>query len=130
MVNDHPPMGVMFPSRTILPVAGFTSSCPSVSRAACMPAGAFGYTGAAAEIRNWWLRNDRPNAAWKRLSAIVYFCEQSFGHTGNKPIYGAYVCQSQFHGVASACAELFLHARIVRVVEKSDFPHTRAWATT
>src|SRR5215472_135481 len=49
-------------------------SCPSVSRTACMPARAFGYTGAAAEIRNWWLRNDPPNAAWKKLSARVYCC--------------------------------------------------------
>src|SRR5882762_9859314 len=54
-------------------VAGFTRSCPSVSRTARIPAGPFGYTGAAAEIRNWWLRNDPPNDAWKKLSARVYF---------------------------------------------------------
>jgi hypothetical protein len=38
-----------------------------------MDAGAFGYTGAAAATRNWWLRNDPPKAAWKKLSARVYF---------------------------------------------------------
>jgi hypothetical protein len=37
-----------------------------------------------------------------------------------------YLCQSRFHGLASACAELPLHARIVRLVEKPDFPHARA----
>src|ERR1700739_1520624 len=72
-VNDTPPIGVMFPSCTILPVVGFTRSFPSVSRTACMDPGAFGHTGAAAATRNWWLRNDPPKAAWKKLSARVYF---------------------------------------------------------
>jgi hypothetical protein len=38
-----------------------------------------------------------------------------------------HVCQSQFHGVASACAEMLLHARIIGAVEKSGFS-TRARA--
>src|SRR6266852_897737 len=36
------------------------------------------------------------------------------------------VCQSQFHGLASACAVLLSHVWSVRVVEKSDFAHARA----
>src|SRR5689334_275887 len=29
--------------------------------------------GAAAAIRNWWFRNEPPNAAWKKWSAMTYF---------------------------------------------------------
>ena len=37
-----------------------------------------------------------------------------------------HVCQSQFHGLVSAYAELPLLARIIRMVEKPDFAHARA----
>ena len=37
-----------------------------------------------------------------------------------------HVCQSQFHGLASAYAELLSHARSIGVVEKPDFAHARA----
>jgi hypothetical protein len=30
-----------------------------------------GTTGVRAEISHWWLRNDPPNADWKKLSAIA-----------------------------------------------------------
>ena len=33
----------------------------------------FGSTGEAAAISHWWFRNEPPNAAWKKLSAIAYF---------------------------------------------------------
>jgi len=37
-----------------------------------------------------------------------------------------HVCQSQFHDLASAYAELPLLVRIIRMVEKWDFAHARA----
>jgi len=37
-----------------------------------------------------------------------------------------HVCQSQFQGLASACAVLLSHARSIWVVEKPDFAHARA----
>ena len=37
-----------------------------------------------------------------------------------------HVCLSQVHGLASACVELLSHARIIGVLEKSDFAHARA----
>src|SRR5258707_13579302 len=36
------------------------------------------------------------------------------------------LCFSQFHGLASAWAELLLLARIIRMVEKPEFAHARA----
>src|SRR5262249_38693589 len=30
------------------------------------------HCGAAAATRNWWLRNEPPKAAWKKLSSSVY----------------------------------------------------------
>ena len=36
------------------------------------------------------------------------------------------LCLSQFHGLASAWAELLLLARIIRMVENSDLAHARA----
>jgi len=38
------------------------------------------------------------------------------------------LCLSQFHGLASAWAELLLLARIIRVVEKPESVHARARA--
>jgi hypothetical protein len=39
----------------------------------CRPAGAApDHGGACAAIRYWWLRNDPPNAAWKKWSAMTY----------------------------------------------------------
>src|SRR5262249_1367343 len=35
-------------------------------------AGAFGQLGTQAQIRKKWLRNEPPNAAWKKLSSTVY----------------------------------------------------------
>jgi hypothetical protein len=32
---------------------------------------AFGHTGDAAATSHWWLRNEPPNAAWKKRSAIA-----------------------------------------------------------
>ena len=34
-------------------------------------AGGFGYVGVAAAISHWWFRNEPPNAAWKKSSAIA-----------------------------------------------------------
>ena len=36
------------------------------------------------------------------------------------------ICSYQFHGLASACSELLLIARIIRVVEKPELAHARA----
>jgi hypothetical protein len=33
--------------------------------------GGFGYVGVAAAISHWWLRNEPPNADWKKLSAMT-----------------------------------------------------------
>ena len=38
---------------------------------------AFGYAGAQAQIRYWWLRKEPPKAPMKKLSASVY-CWASF----------------------------------------------------
>ena len=36
-----------------------------------LAAGAPGHVGVAAAISHWWLRNDPPNAPWKKSSAIA-----------------------------------------------------------
>ena len=53
---------------------------PSVSmrenRLRSLPAGtapAGSSYGVRAAISHWWLRNEPPNAAWKKLSAMTYF---------------------------------------------------------
>jgi hypothetical protein len=34
-------------------------------------AGGFGHVGVAAAISHWWLRNEPPNAPWKKSSATA-----------------------------------------------------------
>src|SRR5512140_2440157 len=58
------PSGVTAPSLIRPPLA---SSC------ATMVDGALGNTGDAAATSQMWLRNEPPKAAWKKLSARVYF---------------------------------------------------------
>jgi hypothetical protein len=44
---------------------------PFESMIECWLAGAASHVGVAAAISHWWLRNDPPNAAWKKSSAIA-----------------------------------------------------------
>src|SRR5215831_970162 len=59
------PSGVTEPSWVMTPLA---------SSLATALAGALKNDGAQAQIRKKWLRNDPPNAAWKKLSSITYCC--------------------------------------------------------
>src|SRR4051794_19470995 len=62
--------------RATVPVglySGYFTGIPFESMTERRLAGASGYVGACAAIRNWWLRYDPPNAAWKKLSRITYF---------------------------------------------------------
>ena len=45
---------------------------PLASSCATFLAGAFGHCGVQAQISHMWLRNEPPNAEWKKLSAMVY----------------------------------------------------------
>src|SRR5919201_6915832 len=50
---------------------GSARGIPFVSMSECSVSGAPGYVGVAAAISHWWLRNDPPNADWKKSSAIA-----------------------------------------------------------
>jgi hypothetical protein len=56
--------------------SGYVAGNPLASTTECRPASAppgpaAVSIGARAEIRNWWLRNEPPNAPWKNRSAIT-----------------------------------------------------------
>jgi hypothetical protein len=62
--------------RTKLPFAS-VSMAEIEALAGDVPASAFGYSGAQAHTRYWWLRNEPPKAPMKKLSASVYFWAMS-----------------------------------------------------